>query len=656
MMTPEKSASYSVYAGEYHHLAYIICDEHNNAPGLKHGAHLLRLLTRVRIPKKLLPPASPGAVTDRLGTFLFDISAEREGVELSEATKIGLKRSRFLIVIASPFAARSARINAVVRYFKMLPQAGNLMTISIDGLPYAKEGSAVPESLPQEIRNLVDKDGNAIEVISPVIAPGEYTWDTAVTLITAAMIGRENEDLAQRFQAQKRRKLRRWLMGSTASVLLLFIGGYSLLNLTVAVRDTEYYHTMAALDDAWERGNHDTAFSLLMETRSAPNRRFEWYHWARRLNPENRSGILALDRKGDAGRWEWRAHQCGIEHIALSQDGCMAITSAGNEVAIWNTETGSAVHRYVETYPVTAVAFSPQGRFWATGDSEGQVLIRGMSDEWVILVHVGDGIPIQRLAISPRGDQLLMLPRRKNPIAVNNSAKSPMDIFSKADSGVELISLGKGTEFGSDLPPSHPLAGLLTAGSRSGVQDAVYLQGGDRILSVALNGFLELWDARARRRLNGFSWGTRGVRTLAISPDSSQLLMTGADIASDSFLTRGVDDLLIRAIRDGKLVKAVTFERPNCLTTHLEAMEPFGSEKPLLLDARFVGDTTRIIQLSYEDAAINMYETKTMTPVLTLRVLKGHPQCIDVSADGKQIAAGTDEGIVVVWSSTNQSE
>jgi len=676
MTTPKQVGQYSVYAGRYSHVAYVICDERDRQWCIKHGARLLRQLTRFRIPPGMRREAvtdrrgtlltrllrrltlfhipsmvQRGAVTDRLGTFLIDISGAAEGEELTDATRFGLQDSKFLIVVMSEFANRSERIRAVAQYFDSLPQFPNLRPIAVGGLRY------VPVELqyqPSELRNGDDNQGKVVERLVPVIAKGNDSWDQAALRLIAEMIDRPYNDLAPRVEVEKRRNRRRLSIASAVLGALLIFMTYLLSGLRHDVGDAEYLHAMVALDEAWNRGDRETALALLEKNRPVQDRSFEWYHWDRRLNRAVGSGLFDPGTEGDAGRWSWRAHQRAIEHIALSWDGRSVITSAQNEVAIWNASTGGAIKKYAEARPVTALALSQHSSFWAIGDVDGQVLIRNMPDGQATLLRAGDDTPIQKLVFSPRGDQLLLLPRGKHPLVLNYSTEPPMDRFSKADAGVELTSRSNGTTVESDVPPGSPLDGLLLpAGSLRGVQDATYFAGGNRILTVTQTGFLELWDARARQRIDGLSWGTVGVRTVAVSADGSQILSTGADIGNpSSFLTRGVDVLVIREIREGTVVRTISAKlSPNLRTGLLPSMKLFGSETPLFLDARFVGSITRVIRLDRGQAAIDMLETGTMTRVLALRASKGHPQCVDVAEDGTLIAAGTDEGIAVIWSS-----
>ncbi|MBN1608513.1 MAG: WD40 repeat domain-containing protein [Polyangiaceae bacterium] len=636
MSKSEQAGVPSTYAGDYAYLAYIICDEHDNQR-LLCGADLLRRLTCFRIPKIIRPKPKDGRATHRLGKFLLDISANDDGARDKKATENYLQDSRFLIVIASTSAAASARIIEVIKHFKTLPQSRNLLAVTVDDRP-------------EELSNLL-KIVNREEKPDKLLAPNFLREpDSAVTGLAAAMIGRGKEDLLDRFRRQRRQRMCWAVMASVVTVLLLIIGWLAYQPLANDVQEVEYLHAMAALEDAWNRGDTETALALLRKTGSAKHRSFEWYHWNRRLNRGSGTGALVPGMESDAGRQVWKAHSQAIDHIALSRDGRVLITSSEREVAVWSTETGSVIKRFVESQPVTALALGPRGRYWATGDVEGQVQLRSMPHGDATLVRSRDGTPIHKLSFSPQGAQLLLLPRGKYPVVLNNSADLPMERFSKADSGVELISLSQGTTVGADVPSGSPLAGLLTAGSRRGVQDAVYLPGGSRILSVALNGFLELWDAHARRRLDGFAWGSPGARTLAVSADGSQILTTGAYIYNpSSFLTEGVDVLVISEIRDGAVVRSVSKKRPNRLTGPLPAMEPFGSETPLILDGRFVDNIARVITLDREQNAIEMLETGTMTRVLTLHSSKGHPQCIDVAEDGTRIAAGTDEGMAALW-------
>jgi tetratricopeptide (TPR) repeat protein len=130
-------------------------------------------LERFRIPKRLRSRLAIDVPNrGRLSPIFTDRAELAATHSLSEAIQGALEASRFLIVIASRAAARSARVDAEIEYFKKTADHRRILTIIADGHPNAAlRGYPEPEEcLPGALRLNTAADPSGSSLAGPLAA------------------------------------------------------------------------------------------------------------------------------------------------------------------------------------------------------------------------------------------------------------------------------------------------------------------------------------------------------------------------------------------------------------------------------------------------------------------------------------------------------
>jgi WD40 repeat protein len=172
----------------------------------------------------------------------------------------------------------------------------------------------------------------------------------------------------------------------------------------------KYLSDMRLLQQAWEQGQMARALELLNAQRPEHTggedlRGFEWYYWRRLCHSE----LLTLE-----------GHTQAVNCVAFSPDGRWLASGGGEhgipgELKIWDSFTGrevSALRGHAGM--VYSAVFSPDGArlaYAAQGRSEGrrlrgEVHIRDLSSNRQLLVLEGDGDLIGGVAFSPDGKHI----------------------------------------------------------------------------------------------------------------------------------------------------------------------------------------------------------------------------------------------------------
>ena len=73
---------------------------------------------------------------------------------------------------------------------------------------------------------------------------------------------------------------------------------------------------------------------------------------------------------------------------------------------VWDTTTGKEIRKYVEKNPCTAVAHSPDGKFLALGDWEGNVILRDEATGKELRRFKACRHPVACLVFTPDGTTL----------------------------------------------------------------------------------------------------------------------------------------------------------------------------------------------------------------------------------------------------------
>jgi WD40 repeat protein/serine/threonine protein kinase len=332
---------------------------------------------------------------------------------------------------------------------------------------------------------------------------------------------------------------------------------------------------------AWDNSEMDRLHTLLAETEVYPHRGFEWYYWQR------------------------------LCHLQL------------------HTFIG---HRA----PLTSVAWSPDGKFLATGSADGTAKIWPASGGRELLTLRGHSSGVTSLSWSPDG-------RRLATASLDGTAK----VWERAD-GRQRFSLNE-----------HE--GRVTSVSWS--------PDGKKLVTANSDGTAKVWDAATGHRLSTIKANTSGLTSVSWSPDGKRLA-TGS--AHEDGITKLWD---VDAGRTWKTLKgqgsvgsvswspdgkrlAAGYEDGTTQVWDLS-----GAQEPLMLRAHRSGvvavswsANSQQLATGSANGTAKVWSALSGRELFTLRAHSKGVACVSWSPDGKQLATASIDGTAKIWPASGGRE
>jgi tetratricopeptide (TPR) repeat protein len=187
---------------------------------------LHRKLETYRLPQAIVGRDTPfGPVPERLQPIFRDRDELGTATDLTTEITAALQESMFLVVLCSPAAAASRWVNEEVRSFKRMHGEERVRAIILDGEPFS--GDPATECFPEALRFRVSIDGVLSHVRAEPMAadlrPGGDGRKFAVSKLVAGLTGARLDELIQRENQRRSRRLRA-LAAGLAALVLLFAG------------------------------------------------------------------------------------------------------------------------------------------------------------------------------------------------------------------------------------------------------------------------------------------------------------------------------------------------------------------------------------------------------------------------------------------------
>jgi hypothetical protein len=209
---------------EYKYWAFISYNHHDEeAAKWLHNA-----LETYKIPHSLIGrELAVGKLPARLYPIFRDKDELPSSNNLSDKIKDALYRSRFLIVICSPYAVASRWVNEEIKTFKSFGREARVHCFIIDGEPNASdvpERSAL-ECFPPAVRHKLGADlqpgAERVEPLAADARKGQDSRANAKLRLLAGLFGLTYDDLWQRERRRRARQRARLSIGLTLLTLLL---------------------------------------------------------------------------------------------------------------------------------------------------------------------------------------------------------------------------------------------------------------------------------------------------------------------------------------------------------------------------------------------------------------------------------------------------
>lgn len=328
-----------------------------------------------------------------------------------------------------------------------------------------------------------------------------------------------------------------------------------------------------------------------------------------------------------------RGHQRPLRYITFSSDGkLLASASAAGDIRIWDVERGRDVHALPLTghkYAVTGLAFSPDAKLLASASIDQTIKVWSVSSGHQLKTLTGHTAPVTAVAFRPDGKQLasasedLTIKLWQWPQGIEEQTlKGHSHWVACVAYSVDGKLLGSGgwdqTIRLWDLVGNKPPQVL--SGHKSPLRHLAFGPDGYKLASLCHNGGVRVWDLRTGTEMHQFPPVSELVRTVVFSED-------GQLLASLSFDRRVVDQTPVYA-GHGSGVYGV------CLW-------PDGQR------AVSVGGSATV-KTGMVEGEIQIWDVEKRETLRTLRPHQRLVRCVACSGDGKLLASGGEDRLVLL--------
>jgi WD40 repeat protein len=592
----------------------------------------------------------------------LDIFRDEGNLNLSDhlwrSIQQALTSSRYFIYLASPQAAQSPWVAREIGYWKTHRERDRFIVLWTDGsiawdAPLADFDPARSTAIPDALRGAFEGEPFYLDMRwtrdENDLTLANDRFKKQVVQLAATLRGLAVEDMAGEEAEQYRRTLRvrnLTIAGlATLSVLALLAAGFALVARGAAVRSEERART--------EQGRAEKAASIAeAERKEAEAQRKEAVaargkallseaHANEQADEAARQKTIAEDRAQAAqialarvstqeGR---RMMDAGRAGEALAHFARALRADSASAAAVWVSSILANGQIWVPGTPlphdgaVQAVAFSPDGRYVATGAVDGTARIWDTvtgSPVGSVLQHES---AITALSYSPDGSRILTATRDSTARLWDARSGAPLEIVFR---------------------------------HRSGITSATFSADGRQVVTTSYDSSATVWEAATGRPVAGPLKHEERVDSAAFSPDGSLVVTAGSDRTARIWnaatgnpvgppLRHRSDVYTARFSPDGRHILTASADRTAQLWD-VKSGTPVG--KPLqhagfVAEAAFSPDGERIVTASYDGTA--RIWTSTQHPISEPLEHGAIVYKASFSRDGRHVLTASRDGTARVW-------
>ena len=583
---------------------------------------LHKALETYRVPRRLVGrETDAGPVPRRLFPVFRDLEELPSSPNLSGAIDQALLQSRYLIVIASPYAAVSKWVDQEIARFRAMGRSDRILCLIVDGEPHAdlQPGKGFLECFPPSLRT---EDG--IEPIAADVRPGKDGKPAIKLKLIAGLLGVGLDELRRR--ERRRRILQNAGVAMTSLLAVAVLAGLWQMQQREKREALVQQALHAHIETVYEKGRQE----LLAHNQA---RAAVYLNEAYRLGVDTPALRFMLARAMRIVDMEKVAFQSGapVEVVKFSPDSNLLVTNGADSIArVWDTATSNKLwevplpNRARQLGPI----FSRDSRLMYFGAVEDGA-VKGSLRVW-----------------DARSGRLLA--------DFNNapSLDTAFNPFDRGDHHVVHVAVDGAVEI-YDLDSSKLVRRLAGAYSVAG-----FSRDGRHLLVGGQNGDITLWNTTGYLQILAL----HGIKTRVVSLDDSE---DGALLAA-----AGRDgSIRVWQVDGGVLRLAAAHPSPNpglifnidgsrLLTWASDGARLWNTANGALVYVQqFAGAAGNKVDISSNgrwvmasnSSRLAIQDAQSGAELFTLDGHNGVPQGRDISEDDRSLVTGGPDGRVALW-------